>query len=128
MRSDLFEGMLAGQNGAVPKASAGSGSPHRWEFGVGTLYQEVVLRGMLGASAQAESSGGVPVRRSGCWTLDSSSRSWRVCNRMARTTCSEVTLKCRAICVTCHPQFSMVAQLSSNVSSKSMPFPISGSG
>ena len=55
--------------------------------GVGTLYQEAVLRGMLGASAQAESWGGGPVRRCGCWTLDSSSRSWRVCNRMARTTC-----------------------------------------
>jgi hypothetical protein len=70
----------------------------------------------------------LPVRRSGCWTLDSSSCSWRVCNRTARTTCSEVTLKCLAISGTCHPQFSMVAQLSSNVSSKSMPFPISGSG
>lgn len=61
-----------------------------------------------------------PVRRAGCWTLDSSSRSWRVCSRMARTTRSDVTLKCRAISITCHPQFSMVAQLSSNVSSESM--------
>jgi hypothetical protein len=100
----------------APRAQAGSEFPLRWKFGVGTLYQEVVLRGTRGAS------GGSPVRRSGCWSLDSSSRSWRVCNRMARTTCSEVALKCRAISVTCHPQFSMVAQLSSNVSSESMPF------
>jgi hypothetical protein len=43
---------------------------------------------------------------------------------MARTTCSEVTLKCRAISAICQPQFSIVAALSSNVLSESMPVSI----